>query len=311
MRSPQLGQIPRLGPCHLASSAVASVWPQWAITSSRWTAGEPSVRLLATLWVAAGVAALAAAPTAAQSPPAGDAQDPARLRRVGFDAHRRRQRHAEDRRGQGGRGRPARHAPALDAGRAARLRRHQALAADRQGVQRLEPRPADRPGRPRAGRGEDPLLQGQGPHPDRLRAPARRRGPRDLGPRTIVLVSDGKDTCQPPSPCEVAQEISKGGVEMRIQAIGFNVDQDAKRELECIATRRRRRLPRGRGRGVAQAGAEHPVDARAAPVRHQGRAGQRRRARAQATAGRARPLPRRHAPGQERWYAIDLAAGRR
>ena len=50
-----------------------------------------------------------------------------------------------------------------------------------------------------------------------------------------MIVSDGKDTCQPPSPCAVAQEISKGGVIMRIQAIGFNVDQDAKRELECIA----------------------------------------------------------------------------
>ena len=55
------------------------------------------------------------------------------------------------------------------------------------------------------------------------------------GPRTIILVSDGKDTCQPPSPCQVAQRIAKGGVEMRIQAIGFNVDQEARRELKCIA----------------------------------------------------------------------------
>ena len=56
------------------------------------------------------------------------------------------------------------------------------------------------------------------------------------GPRTIILVSDGKDTCQPPSPCEVARRIAKGGVEMRIQAIGFNVDQEARRELKCIAS---------------------------------------------------------------------------
>lgn len=55
------------------------------------------------------------------------------------------------------------------------------------------------------------------------------------GSRTIVLVSDGKDTCQPPSPCQVAQRIAKGGVEMRIQAIGFNVDQEAREELQCIA----------------------------------------------------------------------------
>jgi Ca-activated chloride channel family protein len=55
------------------------------------------------------------------------------------------------------------------------------------------------------------------------------------GSRTIVLVSDGKDTCQPPAPCDVAEEISKGGVELRIQAIGFRVDEEARRELECIA----------------------------------------------------------------------------
>ena len=55
------------------------------------------------------------------------------------------------------------------------------------------------------------------------------------GPRTIILVSDGKDTCQPPSPCQVAQRIARGGVEMRIQAIGFNVDPAARRELQCIA----------------------------------------------------------------------------
>ena len=67
---------------------------------------------------------------------------------------------------------------------------------------------------------------------------ALERAAEDLGtsgPRTIILVSDGKDTCQPPSPCQVAQRIAKGGVEMRIQAIGFNVDTSARRELQCIA----------------------------------------------------------------------------
>jgi Mg-chelatase subunit ChlD len=67
---------------------------------------------------------------------------------------------------------------------------------------------------------------------------ALERAAEDLGttgPRTIILVSDGKDTCQPPSPCTVAERIAKGGVEMRIQAIGFNVDKEARRELQCIA----------------------------------------------------------------------------
>jgi von Willebrand factor type A domain len=60
----------------------------------------------------------------------------------------------------------------------------------------------------------------------------------DLGPsgsRTIVLVSDGQDTCQPPSPCSIARKVAKGGVEMRIQAIGFNVDKSARKQLQCIA----------------------------------------------------------------------------
>jgi hypothetical protein len=67
---------------------------------------------------------------------------------------------------------------------------------------------------------------------------ALERAAEDLGtsgPRTIILVSDGKDTCQPPSPCTVAERIARGGVEMRIQAIGFNVDKEARRELQCIA----------------------------------------------------------------------------
>jgi hypothetical protein len=67
---------------------------------------------------------------------------------------------------------------------------------------------------------------------------ALERAAEDLGTtgsRTIILVSDGKDTCQPPSPCQVAERIAKNGVEMRIQAIGFNVDASARRELQCIA----------------------------------------------------------------------------
>ena len=59
----------------------------------------------------------------------------------------------------------------------------------------------------------------------------------DSGARTIVLVSDGKDTCQPPSPCSVAQRVAKGGVEMRIQAIGFNVASVSSRARSAWASR--------------------------------------------------------------------------
>lgn len=65
-----------------------------------------------------------------------------------------------------------------------------------------------------------------------------RRAAADLPPggvRTIVLVSDGKDQCAPPDPCGVAAQLSRRGIDLRIEAIGFRVDSAARRELECIA----------------------------------------------------------------------------
>lgn len=57
----------------------------------------------------------------------------------------------------------------------------------------------------------------------------------DSGPRSIVLVSDGIDTCSPPPPCEVAAELAADGVDLRIHTIGFQVDPKAREELTCIA----------------------------------------------------------------------------
>jgi Ca-activated chloride channel homolog len=65
-----------------------------------------------------------------------------------------------------------------------------------------------------------------------------KKGAKDLpseGQRTIVLVSDGIDTCAPPPPCEVARKISKQGVDLRIDTVGFQVDPRARKELRCIA----------------------------------------------------------------------------
>jgi Ca-activated chloride channel homolog len=64
------------------------------------------------------------------------------------------------------------------------------------------------------------------------------KGARDLpaeGERTIVVVSDGIDTCAPPPPCEVARRLSQQGVQLRIDTVGFQVDPQARRELKCIA----------------------------------------------------------------------------
>ncbi|MFC9790835.1 VWA domain-containing protein [Rhodococcus sp. NPDC127528] len=55
------------------------------------------------------------------------------------------------------------------------------------------------------------------------------------GPRSIVLVSDGDDTCSPPEPCEVASELKAQGVDLVMHAIGFAVDGRARAQLTCMA----------------------------------------------------------------------------
>lgn len=55
------------------------------------------------------------------------------------------------------------------------------------------------------------------------------------GPHAIVLVSDGIDTCAPPDPCEVAKELSANGVDLVVHAVGFGVDESARKQLTCIA----------------------------------------------------------------------------
>ena len=56
------------------------------------------------------------------------------------------------------------------------------------------------------------------------------------GPRNIVLVSDGEDTCAPPDPCEVAKEIHSATSDLAIHAVGFRVSGAAKDQLSCIAS---------------------------------------------------------------------------
>lgn len=55
------------------------------------------------------------------------------------------------------------------------------------------------------------------------------------GPRSIVLVSDGEDTCAPPAPCEVAKKLKGQGIDLVIHTVGFKVDPAARQQLSCIA----------------------------------------------------------------------------
>ena len=55
------------------------------------------------------------------------------------------------------------------------------------------------------------------------------------GERSIVLVSDGEDTCAPPPVCDVAKDLHKQGIDLTINTVGFLVDPAARKELQCIA----------------------------------------------------------------------------
>jgi len=53
---------------------------------------------------------------------------------------------------------------------------------------------------------------------------------------SIVLVSDGVDTCAPPASCEVASEIHRANPLISIHVVGFGVDDDeaAQQQMTCI-----------------------------------------------------------------------------
>ena len=52
--------------------------------------------------------------------------------------------------------------------------------------------------------------------------------------KSLVLISDGIETCDG-DPCAVAASASERGVNMQIHVVGFDVDAEARNQLECIA----------------------------------------------------------------------------
>ncbi|MGI9018602.1 MAG: vWA domain-containing protein [Euzebya sp.] len=121
--------------------------------------------------------------------------------------------------------------------------------------------------------------------------------------RTVILVSDGIDTCAPPAACEVARQIIAEGVQLRVETVGFQVDAAAAQELQCIAD--------------ATGGTFRPADSAEDLARE---------LRANIASGipvEGGPTPAQATligPGQyvdvlrypmERWYAVDLRPGDR
>ncbi len=51
---------------------------------------------------------------------------------------------------------------------------------------------------------------------------------------TILLISDGKETCDP-DPCALVKELKASGIKFTLHVIGFDVTEEEKKELECMA----------------------------------------------------------------------------
>ena len=54
------------------------------------------------------------------------------------------------------------------------------------------------------------------------------------GKRVIVLVSDGKETCKG-DPCVLARKLAEADADLTIHTVGFDVDYQARTQLQCIA----------------------------------------------------------------------------
>ena len=53
-------------------------------------------------------------------------------------------------------------------------------------------------------------------------------------PKSLVLISDGIETCGG-DPCAMARTAAASGVDMKLHVVGFDVDAEARAQLQCIA----------------------------------------------------------------------------
>ncbi|MCH6161412.1 vWA domain-containing protein [Streptomyces marispadix] len=132
------------------------------------------------------------------------------------------------------------------------------------------------------------------------------------GRRTIVLISDGEDNCGDPEPCEVAEELGKKGIGLRIDAIGFKVRGKAREELECVA-----RAGNGAYYDAPDADALARQLQRAGRLSVDGYRLKGKRIEGGAESGEAAALGSRSGqyldsigPGEKRWYAVRMDGSR-
>lgn len=129
-----------------------------------------------------------------------------------------------------------------------------------------------------------------------------------VGTRTILLVSDGEDNCGTPQPCEVAEQLGKEGVGLRIDTVGFQVKGSARKQLECIAE-----AGNGRYYDAPDAEALARQLQRSAQLSADGYRLKGERVQGATTADKAPAIaPGQYldtiGPGEKRYYAVDLDA---
>ncbi|MGW7416248.1 vWA domain-containing protein [Streptomyces sp. NPDC054863] len=129
-----------------------------------------------------------------------------------------------------------------------------------------------------------------------------------IGQRTVLLISDGEDNCGTPQPCEVAKQLGRSGVDLRIDAVGFQVKGAARKQLECLA-----KAGNGRYYDAPDAAALARQLQRAAQLSADGYRFQGKRVEGAPARGTAPALtPGQYldtiGPGETRYYAADLDA---
>jgi hypothetical protein len=67
-----------------------------------------------------------------------------------------------------------------------------------------------------------------------IKLAAEEVGKEDAKPRVVILVSDGKETCEG-DPCATAKALADADASLVVHTIGFAVDTAAKYQLQCIA----------------------------------------------------------------------------
>jgi Ca-activated chloride channel family protein len=155
------------------------------------------------------------------------------------------------------------------------------------------------------GRGRTPIGTSLLAAPDDLGSAA--------GRRSVVLVSDGGDNCAPPDPCKAAARVAGQGVDLSISVVGLQVNERVRRQLECIA-----RAGGGSYVDVQDAGklGDELAAALARAFRSYEPAGTKVTGATSESAAAASVLGPGEfqdvtKPGDERWYTVDVPAGRR